>query len=68
MSAMEEEKLTVDGYNKEPVFYCTHCLSLRIKELEPYLDYCDHCGSTDIDTTDIYTWQKMYRERFGKDF
>lgn len=55
-------------YNQEPVFYCTHCLSLRVKSLDAYVDYCDHCGGTDIDSTDIFTWQKMYKARFGKDF
>ena len=57
-----------EEYNAEPVFYCTHCLSLRIKALDSYVDYCDNCGCTDIETTDIFTWREMYRKRFGKDF
>lgn len=57
-----------EEYNKEPVFYCAHCLSLRVKELDSYVDYCDNCGSTYIETTDIFTWREMYRKRFGKDF
>lgn len=57
-----------EEYNEEPVFYCTHCLSLRIKALDSYVDYCDNCGCTDIETTDIFTWREMYRKRFGKDF
>jgi len=63
-----EEEVRTNPYDNEPVYYCTHCLSLRIKALDSFLDYCDHCGSTDVDTTDIYTWKKMYKERFGKDF
>jgi hypothetical protein len=57
-----------EEYNAEPVFYCTHCLSLRVKALDSYVDYCDNCGCTDIETTDIFTWREMYRKRFGKDF
>ena len=57
-----------EEYNEEPVFYCTHCLSLRVKALDSYVDYCDNCGSTDIETTDIFTWREMYRKRFGRDF
>ena len=63
-----EKDITVEEYNQEPVYYCTHCMSLRVKVLDSFLDYCDNCGSTDIDTTDIFTWKKMYKERFGKDF
>lgn len=57
-----------DEYNEEPVFYCPRCLSLRIKQLDAYADYCDNCGCTDIEQTDIFTWREMYRKRFGKDF
>lgn len=32
------------------------------------LDYCDECGATDIAQTDIETWKKMYRDRFGFDY
>lgn len=54
-------------FNNEPVFYCKHCLSLKIKSVPGIegLDYCDKCGATDIDKTDIYTWEQMYRKRFG---
>lgn len=63
-----EKDTTVEDYNKEPVYYCTHCMSLKIKSLDSFVDYCDDCGSTDIESTDIYSWMRMYRERFGKDF
>ena len=59
---------TVEEYNQEPVFYCTHCMSLAIKSLNPYVDYCDNCGCTEIATTDIFTWRKMYKERFNEDY
>lgn len=60
-------------YNSEPVFYCKHCLSLNIKSVDDsldadYLDFCDECGSTEIDTTDIYTWEKMYEQKYGRNF
>ena len=60
----------IEEYNKEPVFYCKHCLSLKIKMVPNMeeLDYCEECGATDIAQTDIETWKKMYRDRFGFDY
>lgn len=54
-------------YNEEPVYYCKNCLSLNILTFEN-TDYCDSCGSTSIDTTDIETWKKEYRNKYKKDF
>lgn len=54
-------------YDKEPVYYCRRCLSLAIKTVGQF-DYCDDCGCTDIGVTDIYTWQNMYKEKYGKEF
>lgn len=52
-------------YNDEPVYYCPRCLSLRIKaDIADYC-YCDNCGSTGIETTPIYEWEKMYQDRYG---
>ena len=61
-----EEKEKID-YNNIPVYYCKHCLSLKIKSVGD-VDYCAHCGSTDIDQGHIKYWQKVYREKYGKDF
>lgn len=64
---MEEEKLEKEDYNKEPVLYCKNCMSLRIVDL-PYIedsDYCDECGSTDIATTDIHTWEQLYEKQYN---
>lgn len=60
---MEEEK----DYNEEPVFYCRHCLSLRVKSVPGMkdLDYCDDCGATAIAQTNIKDWEQMYREKHG---
>lgn len=59
-----------DIYNEEPVFYCKHCLSLKIRNETrlPDLDYCDECGSTDIETTNIHNWEDMYKQRYGFKF
>lgn len=56
-----------DEYNDIPVFYCKHCLSLKIvgESQLPDLEYCDDCGSTNIEQTDISTWEKMYEQRYG---
>lgn len=55
-------------FNEEPVYYCKHCLSLKILNLDDSTSYCDPCGSTDIGVTDIHTWEKMYEEKYGKKF
>lgn len=41
-------------YNEEPVFYCKHCLSLKIRDAGlPELLYCDECGSTEVLSANI---------------
>lgn len=64
----------MDGSNKEeynsiPVFYCKKCLSLKIMNLVGIedFDYCDDCGSTDIEQTDIETWRGLYKGKYGFD-
>lgn len=62
--------MTIEQYNKDPVFYCRNCLSLRIRDVE-HLDnseYCDKCGSTDIGSVDIQTWREIYKARYGRNF
>ena len=66
------EESNVD-YNAIPVFYCKHCLSLNIKTVDEsidteYLDFCANCCSTEIGQTDIHTWEKMYEQKYGKNF
>lgn len=55
-------------YDDEPVYYCTSCLSLRIKSIGITDDddacYCEDCGSTSIEQTDIFTWQELISNRF----
>lgn len=57
-------------YNDIPVHYCKSCLSLRIKTvlMDDDLDYCDECGSTDIEHLHIEEWNKLYKERYGFDY
>ena len=54
--------ITKEEYNNEPVFYCVDCLSLKIKNLAETegLDYCDDCGSTNIDSCHIEEWEEKY--------
>lgn len=53
-------------YNEEPVYYCKHCLSLRIKTA-PHCDlpYCESCNSTFVDQISIEEWESLYKERYG---
>lgn len=57
-------------YNNQPVYYCPRCLSLRIMGVPGMegLDYCDDCGSTQIEQSNIEDWQKKYRGRYGFDY
>lgn len=57
-----------NDYNLEPVVYCKNCLSLRIMILDENTDYCDKCGCTDLESTDILTWEKMYEKKYEKPF
>lgn len=57
-------------YNEVPVHYCKSCLSLKIVNdtgIEG-LDYCNSCGSTNIDLINIEQWEIMHRKRYGFDF
>lgn len=56
-----------DEYNQEPVYYCKHCLSLRIMGVASLdnAEYCDECGSTNIEQTSIEEWEKLYKEKHG---
>lgn len=58
---------TKDSFNEVPVHYCRNCLSLKIKTVivDSDLDFCDDCGSTDIEVAHIDNWEKMYEQRYG---
>lgn len=57
-------------FNQEPVFYCKHCLSLRVRSVADLqdLDFCDECGSTEIAQTSIESWEEMYKNKFGHSY
>lgn len=61
---------STNEYNDEPVLYCKSCLSLRIKTVVAglNLDYCDVCGSTEIDQTHISNWEELHRKTYGFDY
>lgn len=55
-------------YDKEPVYYCTNCLSLAIKAYNKNIDFCNDCGSTAIKRTFIELWEDSYEELHGKKY
>ena len=61
-----KKELEETDYNSLPVVYCKHCLSLKVMILDDDTDYCDICGSTDTEETDILSWERLYEERYGK--
>lgn len=65
MNNLNKEKQS--EYNKEPIYYCKNCLSLRIRNI-PLIDqsdYCDECGSTNIEQCTIEEWEELYINKFG---
>lgn len=68
LESTERDMLTIEDYNSIPVYFCKNCLSLKIRVLGEYSEYCDDCGSTDIETTDIESWRKMYKDKYGREF
>lgn len=58
------------NYNKIPVYYCKRCLSLAIMNVpeQENSDFCNECFSTDVDITDINTWEQLYQEKYGKKY
>lgn len=59
--------MTVQEYNEIPVFYCSKCLSLHIRNIGE-IDYCESCGSTEIRETTITEWDKNYEAKHGIKF
>ena len=70
MDNLSIRQLQNDIYNKEPVFYCKSCLSLKIRFIQSMQDsdYCDECGSTDIGQSSIEEWEKKYIEMYGQPY
>lgn len=60
----------IKEYNQEPIFYCKNCLSLKVINIPdiPDSDFCDECGSTNIDSCLIQEWEKMYKDKFKHNY
>ena len=65
MFKLQQNKLKLSRNTQ--FFYCKKCLSLRIKLIGD-LEYCDKCGSTNIDEAHINYWDKLYRQKYGKPY
>lgn len=59
-----ENSLEDHNFNEEPVFFCASCLSLAVREVNGR-DFCDECGNTDIVTSTIEEWERLYEEKYG---
>lgn len=58
-----------EDYDQEPVTYCARCYSLKIVHEDSIdTDCCMDCGSTELLTTDIHTWETLYETRYGHKF
>lgn len=55
----------LNSYNEEPVVYCRSCLSLAIRTCNE-VEYCDKCGHTEVEETDIVSWEKLYEDKYGE--
>lgn len=56
-----------EKYNKEPVYYCKKCLSLKIGYVAVLegSEYCEDCNSTNIGKAPIEEWDKMFFNKYG---
>lgn len=54
-------------YDDIPVYYCKHCLSLKIKDIADEV-FCDDCGNTDVIEGNIYDWEELYELKYGHKF
>ena len=58
-----------NDYDSEPVKYCSKCYSLKIGYEEAVdTECCMECGCSDILTSSIEDWEKLYEKRYGKQF
>ena len=56
-----------EEYNKEPIYYCKKCLSLKIGYVAVLegSEYCEDCNSTNIEKAPIEEWDKMFFKKYG---
>lgn len=58
-----------EDYNSDPVTYCSRCYSLSIKHEDAIdSDCCEECGCTDLKTSSVFEWEKLYAKRYGHKF
>lgn len=70
MEELRRHRQIHSPYNDEPVLFCKHCLSLKIRNIEEVedSDYCDNCGSTSISEASIHEWEGLYKFKYGKSY
>ena len=66
-SCIKTKSCVKEEYNNIPVYYCKDCLSLKIRSVDSdtSMDYCDECGCTHVEKTDIHTWENLYINKYG---
>lgn len=61
---MVKERLK--DYDSEPVTYCSKCYSLKIIHEDAIdSDCCGDCGCSDMKTSSIGEWEKLFENRYG---
>lgn len=54
-------------YDKIPVTFCKHCLSLKIRVVDD-TDFCDECGNTNTSEALIDEWEELYQLKYNHKF
>lgn len=62
------KELVNSEYNKEPVYYCKRCLSLNIRVNDNNEEFCEDCASTNVVEGNIFEWESLYKQMYGKSF
>lgn len=58
-----------EDFDNEPVYYCAKCYSLNIIHEDVIdTDCCGECGCSDIKTSSVKEWEKLFKERYGHKF
>lgn len=56
-------------YDSEPVTYCSRCYSLSIVHEDAIdADCCKECGCSDLKTSSVEEWEKLFEGRYGHKF
>lgn len=61
-------ELVNSEYNEDPVYYCKRCLSLNIRVDDNGEEFCEDCTSTNIAKTNIFKWEKLYKQKYNINF